>query len=347
MNRSTNATIRDYGEKRLIAEFIWPLFNRDNKLGGVGDDCAMIDPGDGTLWLFSTDRVPADLTAFRLGLLDHEGLGRYLACLNLSDIAACGGQPLALLLNLGLPDDLLYDDFVSLCTGFGRSAEQHRCEVLGGDMTWSNEISISATAIGRTSKAGVLSRRGARPGDSVFISKPLGLTPAALTFFRQEAVSPICLSESDRSTLRRQFSAMEPELDLGQQLSASGQCTCCMDNTDGIGQSLTELSQASGVQFVVDGEVRVPPLVNAVAQRVTTDATTLAFSGGADFGLVGTLRGAWKEEVARAAFGSTLSIIGHVESGAGLVRQVGSNRVPLEFSGWNYFSGPSSRPGSR
>ena len=95
-------TIGEIGEKRLITEFIRPFFNETNAPEGVGDDCAMVAT-DGATVLLSTDRVPADLISFRLGILDFEGLGRYLAVLNISDIAACGGTPKALLLNFGLP----------------------------------------------------------------------------------------------------------------------------------------------------------------------------------------------------------------------------------------------------
>ncbi len=110
----------------------------------------MIEGSDGCVWLFSTDRVPADLISFRLGIIDYYGLGRYLAWLNISDIIACGGRPLALLLNVGLPSDLAYDDFKALCMGFGETAAQYDCKVSGGDISSSKELSISATSIGKT-----------------------------------------------------------------------------------------------------------------------------------------------------------------------------------------------------
>lgn len=336
---SRRLPIRDIGEKRLIAEFIRPLFNSDNKLGGVGDDCAMIDGGHGDLWLFSTDRVPADLTAFRLGILDYFGLGRYLACLNLSDIAACGGRPLALLLNLGLPNELFYDNFTSLCRGFGEVAARFGCEVLGGDMTWSQEISVSATSIGRTEKARVLTRRGAKPGDTVFVSKPLGLTPAALGYhLKLVGAREVLLPNSDVVILNRQFTAIEPEVELGMALAGAGNCTSCMDNTDGIGQSMTELAAASGTKFVIDGNVPLPEMATKIAGLLGEDMLKLAFSAGADFALVGTLRGKWTKDQVFASFGRELNIVGRVEEGNGINVQTESGQSPLVFAGWNYFS---------
>ncbi len=120
--------ISDVGEKSLIHDFIKPFFNADDDPHGVGDDCAMLVVGD-TVVLFSTDRVPVDLTAFKLGILDYRGLGGYLARLNLSDIAACGGRPAGLLLNLGLPNSTLYDDVKALCEGFAEEASKAGCGV--------------------------------------------------------------------------------------------------------------------------------------------------------------------------------------------------------------------------
>jgi thiamine-monophosphate kinase len=327
--------LSDVGEKALIRDFIKPFFNSDDDPAGVGDDCAMVTVGDEVM-LLSTDRVPSDLTAFKLGILDLFGLGDYLARLNLSDIAACGGRAVGLLLNLGLPSDIAYEDVLALCRGFGSRAQRHGATVLGGDITSASELSISATSIGRAYIGQVLTRRAALPGDSIFISRPLGLTPAAFLTFLGGAGSkmPDALVE----VLRRQFTDVEPMLSLGQALGSSGQCGACMDNTDGIGQSLSELSDASKAAFVVHASaLRIPPVVETVSNVVGVPALEFVFNGGADFSLVGTLRGQWSSESASTAFGCSLEVIGHVETGRGVWLDDGA-RVPLRFQGWNYFS---------
>ncbi len=334
----TPKKLSEVGEKALIRDFIKPFFNGADDPAGVGDDCAMVAFGD-EVALLSTDRVPSDLTAFKLGILDFHGLGDYLARLNLSDIAACGGQAVGLLLNLGLPNDIAYEDVRDLCRGFGGCADRHGATVLGGDITNACELSISATSIGKASRGRVLSRRGSIPGDSIFISRPLGLTPAAFHVFLGKLESR--LAADSLTLLRRQFTDLEPMLSLGQALGASGQCGACMDNTDGIGQSLSELSDASKCAFVVHGStLKIPSVVENVSQIIGVRPFEFVFNGGADFSLVGTIRGQWSGERASAHFGHPLEIIGHVEAGQGVWFEDGQ-RKPLAFRGWNYFCAQS------
>src|SRR6185312_3214558 len=284
---SATTPISEVGEKAMIREFIKPFFNAANDPGGVGDDCAMISLG-GQIVLASTDRVPADLTAFRLGILDHDGLGEYLARLNLSDIAACGGSPLALLLNLGLPETLSFDAVKQICSGVARQAGKFGCKVLGGDITSAVELSISATAIGIVAEGAQLTRSGARPGDTIFLSRPPGLTPAAFAYFLSKTQCE--MTAEDVAVLRAQFTSIEPMVTLGMALAASGVCTSCMDNTDGVGQSLTELAEASAVSFVVDRDgMRVHEVVYRTAEATGATVHALLFNGGADFSLIGTL----------------------------------------------------------
>lgn len=323
------------GEKALIRDFIKPLFNAGDDPHGVGDDCAIVQAGNECV-LLSTDRVPADLVAFRLGILDHEGLGDYLARLNVSDIAACGGRPVGLLLNLGLPATMDYEDVKDLCRGVKRQAVKCGCEVIGGDITSSSELSISATSIGLARRGQVLMRRGAKAGDSIFLSRPVGMTPAAFVYFLGGYEGT--LSEEDIADLQKQFTGMAPMLELGRRLGASGLCTSCMDNTDGIGQSMSELAEASRVGFVVDGpSLTIPPLVARVGTLAGKRPFEYVFNGGADFSLVGTLRGHWNSQQATERFDHPLEIIGHVEAGSGVsLKEHGISRE-LQFKGWNYF----------
>lgn len=329
-------TIADVGEKRLISEFIKPFFNAANSPEGVGDDCAILMAAERTAVLLSTDRVPADLIAFRLGILDFTGLGRYLATLNVSDIAACGGTPKALLLNFGLPATLLYDDLVGLCRGVQDVSSRFGCPVLGGDLSSAGELSLSATVVGFATPGKVLTRRGARPGDTVFVSRPIGRTPAAFAYHLR--CQPNLLNDDQVQELNAQFLSLDPMVRLGQQLAELECCSSCMDNTDGLGQSFVELADSSGAAFFIDVDrLTLDSPVSKIAGLLGLDPVELAFSAGADFSLVGTLKGGWSQRDVESTLGIRVTVVGEVRDGNGLWFYDEQGKRRIQFSGWNYF----------
>ncbi len=333
----TGVTVSAVGEKNIIENYLRPLFNPENDINGVGDDCATISFPNGSVGLFSTDRVPADLISYRAGLLDEFGLGRYLATLNLSDIAACGGVPLALLLNIGVPADFLMSSLLALSKGVASLSSQYSVRVVGGDMSLSSKLSISATAIGQVELDSVLRRGGAQSGDSIFVTREIGLTPVALKYCIGSSLFDT-FSPTEIACLRAQFTDLLPMITLGRRLVASSFCTSCMDNTDGLWQTLSELSRESKAAFVVDRNfVKLPPLVEKYADLAGCDVIQLAFSAGADFSLVGTLRGTWSTADACRALDANIDIVGRVESGAGVFMKSNSGVEPLSVPGWNYF----------
>ncbi|MBV9992061.1 MAG: thiamine-monophosphate kinase [Alphaproteobacteria bacterium] len=334
------ATVADVGEKFLIEQMLRPMFNPDNNRNLAGDDCAAIEVPPGSFVIASTDRVPADLISFRAGVLDFEHFGRYLGVLNLSDIAACGGVPLVILFNCGLPSELRVDALAAISRGLRDVASRFGCKIAGGDVTSASELSLSATIIGHVDKRRMLRRSGARAGDSIFVSRSLGLTPVALDYCLNRK-NYAALTGNDTRRLEAQFTALDPEIDLGQKLSAHGMCTSCMDNTDGVGQCLLELAREAGYGFVVmPDRVQLDPIVAAVASRNGVDALDFALGPGADFALVGTLSGEWSDEKACHTFGGALRILGTVVEGDGVYLARNGAMQRFVPRGWNYFVPP-------
>src|ERR1700752_4769705 len=151
--------LRDIGEKKLISDYIRPLFNPQNLPSGVGDDCALIPVTDQKCVCISTDRVPADLISFKLGLIGFRELGQYLAVLNISDIAAAGGKPVALLLNFAFPSDFKLDDMLEIMAGTKMCAEQYGVSIVGGDLSDASEMNLVAISVGLVDCESSLLRR--------------------------------------------------------------------------------------------------------------------------------------------------------------------------------------------
>lgn len=324
-------SLEHIGERALIAEIVRPLFNPGGATAGVGDDCASFPVPTGGEVLASTDRVPADLIAFRRGILDYRGLGDYLGRLNLSDIAASGGRPLGLLFNAGVPASMQVSDFGEICAGLQASAERAGCAVAGGDISVSEELSLSATAIGVTSTGESLLRGGARPGDAIFATRSVGLTPAAFATVASECPL-VGLDRKSEELLLRQFTEMEPMLELGEILRQH-RATSLTDNTDGFAQSLHHLADASEAAFVVEADLlQLHPVVRLVAEAAGVDSAEFALGPGADFSLVGTI-----DPTALPALPAEVFRVGTVGDGGGVWLLEGASRRTVAANGWNYF----------
>lgn len=330
-----DCTVADLGEKTLIAELIRPFFDSGHENKMLGHDSAVLTVLPDHQIVLSTDRIPADLIAFKTGLIDCIGLGRYLATLNYSDIAATGADAVGLLLNLGLPSSMLVNDLAALLRGVREISDAVGARVVGGDITSSAELSISATSIGIVPSGLAFRRSGARVGDAVFASKPLGLTPTAFEYFcKVKRYQPLPELES---TLARQFRDVFPELELARQLRNHNLCSACIDNTDGLAQSFAHISEESGVAIILEAEKLVlQPETNAIARISGIGPLDLAFGPGADFSLVGTLRSTeLKNQALLASLGVTQ--IGFVECGHGVFLQTGDARDQITVRGWDYF----------
>jgi thiamine-monophosphate kinase len=329
--------LRDIGEKKLIAEYVTPLFNPAKLAESVGDDCALVCVDGDTCVCVSTDRVPPDLISFKLGLINIRQLGRYLAILNISDIAAAGGEPKALLLNLAFPPDFALADFCEILAGAKEASECYGVAVVGGDLSDSREMNLVATSIGIVKRQEALFRSGAHPGDKAFCSGYIGIVPTAfLHYLYKGEISSLELSSEEENVLTNHFRQPEARVALGRWFAQSGCCTAAMDVTDGISQSFSEIAAASSVGIVLD-EASLP--IHAVCERVVKhynkDLMQTVLAAGADFQLVGTLNAA---NPAYLKLPTEVKVIGDVIHGSGLyLRSSDGDIAPLVPSGWNYY----------
>ena len=151
----------------------------------IGDDAAVfIAPGQDRL-LATTD-VLNESVHFSLDTTTPYLLGRKSLAVNLSDIAAMGGRPLYYLVGLSLPSYLSLDFVRALYRGMHSQAQRFNVALLGGDtVAASNGLSIAVTLIGSAHPRRIVYRRGARPGDLVFVSGTLGDSALGLTLLQQ------------------------------------------------------------------------------------------------------------------------------------------------------------------
>ncbi|MBM4070695.1 MAG: thiamine-monophosphate kinase [Planctomycetes bacterium] len=140
---------------------------------GPGDDTAILRAPAAGQWLATTDML-LEGTHFRLGEVSARQVGRKALAVNLSDIAAMAGRPVAALVSLGLPQSgasLAEEVYL----GLREMADAFQTAIVGGDTNaWNGGLVVSVTLLGEVSERGAVTRGGARPGDWLLVTGPLG-----------------------------------------------------------------------------------------------------------------------------------------------------------------------------
>ncbi len=333
------ATLKDLGEKEIIRTLIKPLLNPGNSLFLAGDDCGVIQVSDDKCVCLSTDRVPADLISYKLGLLSYDQLGYYLGVLNISDVIASGSKPAGLLLNLAFDSDFPVDSFQSIVEGAKRACDDYDCHIIGGDLSHSEEMSISATSIGIGDINKILYRKGAKAGDFIYCSSFIGLTSTAFSYYLRAKPKGFTLSEKEEQLLATQFQKPVAKYKLSQLLIQSGHQVTAMDNTDGAGQSYQELAEINSLRFELDlKKLPIHEVTYKVAKFLDESPESIALGGGADFQLLGTIDSSFVGSFSNELINEGLTVIGVCMTGSGLFLNDGAQTTEYTNPGWNYFS---------
>jgi thiamine-monophosphate kinase len=143
-------------------------------LVGPGDDCAVLKTSPNCPWLVTTDMV-LEGSHFLLAETSPRRVGHKAIAVNLSDIAAMGGRPIAAFVCVGLPRGHAETLAQELYHGMREIADRFQTGIAGGDTnTWMNGLVVSVTLIGEPGPQGPIPRAGAKPGDWLFVTGPLG-----------------------------------------------------------------------------------------------------------------------------------------------------------------------------
>jgi thiamine-monophosphate kinase len=141
---------------------------------GIGDDCAVLRLSAGREALLTTDML-MDGRHFRLDQTGPEAVGYKALAVNLSDIAAMAGVPLAAFVAIAFPKHDLAAVASGIHAGMQALAERFGVSLAGGDTNaWDGPLVISVTLLGETTASGPVTRSGARAGDAIFVTGPVG-----------------------------------------------------------------------------------------------------------------------------------------------------------------------------
>lgn len=248
-------------------------------LGG-GDDCALLAPPSGVHWAVSSDMLVEGRHFF--ADVDPRALGHKALAVNLSDLAACGAEPRAFTLALALPrrDD---DWLAAFAEGLYALGDRHGIELVGGDTT-AGPLNICITVMGVVPAGQALLRSGARPGDDIWVSGPLGEARVALEVLQGTTDCQPLSQSPDWPIWRDRLERPSPRVELG--LALRPWATAALDLSDGLLGDLRHILRASGVSARLYWEafLKSPALAVLSPQR----QRQVILTGGDDYELLFT-----------------------------------------------------------
>lgn len=311
-------------------------------LQGIGDDCAVFAPGgSASLTLVTTDTL-VEGVHFDLSWHPPELLGHKAVAVNVSDIAAMGGNPRFALLSLAAPPTFGLETLERFVQGFMATLTAYQITLIGGDTVKSDQgLVLSVTVLGEVERQQVVYRAGASAGDEIWVSGYLGQAAAGLEICRQRQAP---LHQACPELVAAHLDPV-PEVALGRALAESGLVTAMIDMSDGLASDLAHVCVESGVGALVQADqLPLSASTRQTAQALGLEALRLAIAGGEDYRLLFTSKPAAREriqELAGHAVGGQLFRIGTIVDGQGVLLSANGHNTRIDFQGYDHFGGGS------
>lgn len=289
---------------------------------GIGDDAAISQPPVGCQLVSCLDTLvagrhfPLSTSAFAIGWKS--------VAVNLSDLAAMGATPYAILLGISLPsaDEVWLGEF---SRGLGAICQQFGVQLIGGDTTKSDTLTISVTALGWVPNGQAICRHGAQVGDVVCVSGEIGSASYAL----QQVL------RGRPSDLQDALDLPVPRVALGQALR--GFASSMIDVSDGLAQDLGHILAASDIGAVINlAKIPTHPLLQTLPNP---EKWQYQLNGGDDYQLCFTIAcdKLAEFEQMHSELSQHIYPIGEIIAGSAMQLFDGQTRVHLTIQGYQHF----------
>ncbi len=269
--------IKEIGEFGLINKITKKPRNKDI-LVGIGDDAAVIKFKKGLQVLTTDTLVEGD--HFRREWFSPKQIGMKAIEINISDVAAMGAIPNYVLVSLALPNELDLQFVEDLYKGMWKTCDKYNTEIIGGNMTHSENIIISITMTGKVEKKNLSLRSGAKSGDLILVSGYLGNGKAGLQLFKNNL--------KGFEKVRKNY--LEPKANLDIGLKIAPYVNSMIDVSDGLAPEIGHICDESkcGAILYID-KIPIKDDVRKVAKKLDEKEYDYALFGGEDFELVYTV----------------------------------------------------------
>ncbi len=334
--RPTMADLGEFGFIRSIQNNC--RFSPAKVIQGIGDDCAVMGPYGEKVLLVTTDLLLEDIHFIRY-LIPPTHVGEKALNVNLSDIAAMGGTALHAFVSLAVPKALCPDIVHALYRGIKNMCKKYGVDLLGGDTTASpDRMLINITVIGEAIENEVLFRSGARPGDHIYVTGPLGDSAGGLAILLGKATAP----DTAASALVKAHNRPRPFLEIGRMIARSHLASAMIDVSDGLVSDLKHICDASHAGArISERALPVSKNLKALATSNDLDLFDLVLNGGEDYGLIFTVpekNGALFSEMVEEGKKGPFFHIGNMVKGNTIeIIKTDNTITPIAAGGFDHF----------
>jgi thiamine-monophosphate kinase len=326
--------VKELGEFRLIKRLSAGIVSTGRPvIAGIGDDCAVLYPPEGKVQLVTTDML-VEGVHFRTSTATPFQIGWKSLAVNVSDIAAMGGEPTYAFVSIGLPRDAKVEFVDELYSGMSKMAEACSVDIMGGDTVSAPQVIINIALLGEVEPENLVLRSGARTGDALVVTGELGGSDAGLAIL--EHGLPIGGKERHLMPV--------PRLREGRLLARSGYVTSMIDISDGLASEVHHICEMSGTGArVYMGKIPLADNVQRIAEHTGRNPHDLALYGGEDYELLFTCKqdkvSLLSEEMQKEC-GTSLTTVGQImDASHSITIEDESGRIaPLAPRGYNHFT---------
>jgi thiamine-monophosphate kinase len=288
----------------------------------------VLEPTPGHKLVVTTDVLVEGLD-FTAALSEPEDWGWKAVAANLSDLAAMGAEARWLVLALTVPGATPVATLERVYAGVGEACRAFGSALVGGDISGGPALSLAVTALGEAERP--VRRSGARPGDRLCVTGPLGAAAAGLALLSsaEPAAAGLLARVPGLAAAHRRPA---PALAMGLALARVG-ATAMIDVSDGLAGDALHLAEASGTGLEIhDSAVPLAPGVAETAALLGRDPMALALGGGEDFVLAAALP-------RTADLGGVLDCGRFTPDPGRRVRVTGVGEAPLAGLAFDHFRG--------
>jgi thiamine-monophosphate kinase len=269
--------ISDIGEFGLIDRITRKCKDKE-VIVGIGDDAAVVKIKRDLQVLTTDCLVEGD--HFTRDWFSAKQVGMKSIEINISDIAAMGAVPKYALASLALPKDLDVKFVEDMYEGMWASCDKYNTDIIGGNMTHSNQIVISITLVGEVDKKNLSLRSGANPGDLIFVTGHLGNGKAGLRLFQENL--------KGFGKIRKFY--LEPKAQLDKALKIAPYVNSMIDISDGLAPEVRHIcNQSKCGAIIYKDKIPIDREARTIAKTLGEDEYDYALFGGEDFELVFTV----------------------------------------------------------